>query len=521
MPLSQTALSSVEASADNQRVVGMKRLTESQYRNSVADIFGHSIELYGRFEPDYRQARLLAVGSAVTSVSPSGYEQYDIMARGIAKQVVAEEGREQFLSCDPLADACIDEVIQHYGSQLFRRPLSRAEQDQRVAVAEEVMAKGGDHYQALEYALASLLVSPEFLFRVERVEPVPEHPDEARLTAWSRASRLSYFLWNSTPDAELLAAAERGDLYTRQGLEAQVHRLLESPRLEPGMRAFFADMLRFDTFDELSKDAALYPVFTAEVAEAMQEQTLLTMNEHLLQENASYRELFTRRAMPMNRALGMVYAVPVQSSDDWEPYEFAEEGNRAGLLSQASLLSLRAHAGSSSPTLRGLYLRETFLCQTIPPPPADVDFTLDEAFAKLPTARERLLRHRKESTCAACHHLMDPIGLTLEQFDGVGMFRTRENGALIDTRGELDGRQLGDAKALGQALSEHDGVPACLVDTLLRYALSAPDLRHQRRALDSLQQAFSDSGYRFRDLLWQIATSETFYAVPESQGASS
>jgi hypothetical protein len=262
-------------------------------------------------------------------------------------------------------------------------------------------------------------------------------------------------------------------------------------------------------------------VFTSEVAQAMQEQTLQTLIDYLLVDDGDYRQLFTRAAMPMNRALGMVYAVPVARQDGWDDYQFAAASARGGLLSQASLLSLHAHAGSSSPTLRGLFVRETFLCQSVPPPPADVDFTMDEGFAREATARERLQRHRNEPVCAGCHHLMDPIGLTLEQFDGVGMFRTRENGALIDVSGELDGKPFSGAKGLGKALSEHPGVPACLVNTVYRYGASRPPSAAQQDFIKALESGFSTAGYRLRALLQQLATSESFYTVSPAGDQSS
>jgi hypothetical protein len=500
------------------KIVAMNRLTESQYRHSIADVFGDSVRIYGRFEPDYRRDHLLAVGSAWATVSPSDFEQYELMARGIAQQVLAADARDRVLDCEPSStksheDACIQAFLAGYGHKLFRRPLSPAELASRLEVVAQVVNLGGDVYQGLEHALASLLLAPEFLFRIESVEPDPSAPGQPRMTGYSKAARLSYFLWDTTPDAALLEAAARGDLHDPAGLRREVERLLQSPRLQVGMRSLFADMLRFDTFPELSKDAELYPVFSSEVAQAMQEQTLLTLVEFLLVDNGDYRALFTQDAMPMNRPLGMVYAVPVDQQEGWENYQFADASARGGLLSQASLLSLHAHAGSSSPTLRGLFVRETFLCQSVPPPPADVDFTMDEGFAKEATARERLQRHRNEPVCAGCHHLMDPIGLTLEQFDGVGMFRTQENGAVIDVSGELDGKPFSGAKGLGKALSEHPGVPACLVNTVYRYAASQQPSAAQQDFIEALQAGFSTSGYRLRALLQQLATSEAFYAA--------
>lgn len=500
------------------KIVAMKRLTESQYRHTIADVFGKSVRIYGRFEPDYRRDHLLAVGSAWAAVSPSDFEQYELMARGIAQQVLAADARDRVLDCEPVstparADTCTQAFLATYGEKLFRRPLSQAELASRLDVVTQVEKLGGDVYLGLEHALASLLLSPEFLFRVETVEPDPDVPGQWRMTGYSKAARLSYFLWDTTPDAALLDAAARGDLHDTAGLHREVGRLLQSPRLDTGMQSLFADMLRFDTFPELSKDAELYPVFTSDVAQAMQEQTLRALIDHLLVEDGDYRALFSRETMPMNRTLGMVYAVPVDWKEGWDNYRFAEASARGGLLSQASLLSLHAHAGSSSPTLRGLFVRETFLCQTVPPPPADVDFTMDEGFAKEATARERLQRHRNEPVCAGCHHLMDPIGLTLEQFDGVGMFRTQENGAVIDVSGELDGKPFAGARGLGKALSEHPGVPACLVDTVYRYAASRQPTAAQQEFIKALQTGFSTSGYRLRALLQQLATSEAFYAA--------
>lgn len=518
LSLCATSAQATEPMRAPDSIVAMNRLTESQYRHSIADIFGESVRIFGRFEPDYRRDHLLAVGSAWATVSPSEFEQYELMARGIAQQVLAADARERFLRCapsnaNPQTDECIQSFLTAYGEQLFRRPLSQAELAARLEIVAQVVALGGDVYQGLEYALASLLLAPEFLFRIESVEPDPGAPGELRMTGYSKAARLSYFLWNTTPDAQLLAAAARGELHDAAGLRREVERLLQSPRLQAGMRSLFADMLRFDMFPGLSKDAELYPVFTSEVAQAMQEQTLQTLIEYLLVEDGDYRQLFTQQAMPMNRTLGMVYAVPVEQQDGWDEYQFADASARGGLLSQASLLSLHAHAGSSSPTLRGLFVRETFLCQSVPPPPADVDFTMDEGFAKEATARERLQRHRNEPVCAGCHHLMDPIGLTLEQFDGVGMYRTQENGAVIDVSGELDGKPFAGAKGLGNALSEHPGVPACLVNTVYRYAASQPPSTAQQEFIEALQAGFSASGYRLRALLQQLATSEAFYAA--------
>lgn len=506
--------------------IAMSRLTEAQYRQTIADIFGRDIEIFGRFEPDHRRGRLLSVGSAWASITPSGAEQYDNMARGIAAQVLDEERRARVMPCQPAAldaadDVCAAAFLKQIGRKLFRRPVSDAEIKPRLDVAREGAETFGDFYVGLEYALASLLIAPDFLFRVEVAEPDPDNPGQRRLDAYSRAARLSYVLWNTTPDEELLAAAESGELYSQRGLTRQVERLLASPRLETGVRALFADMLMLDLFEDVNKDTTIYPVFSAQVAEDAREQTLRTIVDHLIKRDGDYRELFTLRRFPMTRQLGQIYRVPVGASDGWEVYEFSARESRAGILTQTALLAQHSHPARSSPTLRGKFIREAFLCQRIPSPPANVDFTMDEESEALKTARERLERHRTDPSCSGCHLLMDPIGLTLEKFDSVGTFRTHENGREIDVSGSLDGVEFVGAAGLGKALHDNPAVPACLVDTVYRYAVSRDIERGERPFIDHLEARFADSGYRLIDLLRTIVTSDAFYAVSEPRASAS
>lgn len=502
--------------------LSMRRLSEQQYRQSVADIFGPDIRIIGRFEPDNRREGLLAVGAAWVSVTPAGFEQYDALARGIAAQVVDPAHRASTVPCTPQSSTAADEqctarFIGKYGRQIFRRPLTREEVESRVRLAAEVTAALGDYYAGLEYALASLLASPNFLFRAETALPIAHdttaHDTTRSLGAYSRASRLSYFLWNTTPDEELLAAAANGDLNDAAALEQQVDRMLASPRLNEGTRAFFSDLLRFDDIDELSKDPAIYPLFSVKLMHDAREQTLRVVTDHLVARNGDFRELFTTRRSFMTRTLGMLYGVPVTSRDGWEPYQFPADSPRAGLLVHASLAALHAHPGRSSPTLRGKFVRETFLCQNVPPPPANVDFTMDAADAQLMTARERLGRHNEDPVCAGCHKLTDPIGLGLEQLDGIGAFRTREGGAIIDVGGALDGVAFEGAAQLGRAMRDNPQVCACLVRNVYQYATGRRVVDGDQPYLEYLDRAFSRDDYRWITLLRTIATSEAFYAV--------
>ena len=497
----------------------IRRLTESQYRHAIADIFGGDIKVAGRFEPDIRADGLLAVGSGKVTVTPSGFEQYDAIAQGIALQAVDEKHRDA-LPCRPASpkapdDACATQFLRESGRLLFRRPLTEQELREQVEVAHAATATLGDFYGGLSYGLAGFLAAPEFLFRVEAAEPDPQHPGLLRLDRYAKASRLSFLLWDTAPDAELLDAADRGDLDTRDGLKREVDRMIASPRLEAGTRAFFADMLGFVAFDQLAKDAVIYPKFSLKVTNDAREQTLRTIVDHLLARKGNYRDLFTTRKTFLTRNLGLVYRVPVETRNGWEAHEFPAGDPHAGLLTEIGFLALHAHPGRSSATLRGKAIRELLLCQKVPMPPANVNFSIvqDTNNPKFRTARDRLTAHRTEPTCAGCHKIMDPIGLGLENFDGAGQYRPDENGAAIDASGTLDGMNFADAASLGKALHDDPATTSCLVNDAYRYASGREIASGEQDWMGYLQQRFAADGYRFPDLLRAIATSDTFYRI--------
>lgn len=508
----------------------MRRLTAQQYRQIIEDTFGSSITLGGRFEPDRREAGLVAVGAGQASVTATGFEQYDKMARAIALQVVDARHRPQLVSCKPAATnkpdrACAAMFLAHAGRLLYRRPLTQIELQMHVAGAGEATAKVGDFYKGLALALGGMLSSPEFLFIQEFTEPDPGHSGGQRLDAFSKASRLSFFLWNTMPDDELLAAAERGELHTQKGLNRQVERLLASPRLEAGVRAFFSDMLGFDAFVTLAKDATLYPKFTFKMLEASQEQTLRTLTDLLLTQNGDSRDMFTTRKTYLTPLLASVYRVRMASpnglTDTWQPYLFADDERQAGILTQASFVALHSHPGRSSPTLRGKALRETLLCQKVPDPPANVNFNIvqDTANPNYKTVRQRLSAHATEAMCAGCHKITDPIGLALENFDTIGGYRSDENGAAIDSSGELDGVKFSDAVGLGKAMHDNAAASACLVKRVYAYGVGRETTPSEAAWLrGSLQPQFAADGYRLPSLLRRIATSETFFRISVETG---
>lgn len=497
----------------------VRRLTEEQYRATIADVFSPDIPVNGRFEAPARTQGLVSVGTSTSGMSPFAVEQYDIAAQGIASAVLSSTHRKKFLPClikDPKAfDAkCARAFLTEKGRLLFRRPLQRAEADKYVALAQATTAQLGDYPKGLELGLYAMLISPEFLFRIERIEPVnPE--DKAELDAYSKASRLSFFLTNAAPDTELLEAAANGDLDSRWGLSTQVDRLMASPRYTSAVRDFFADMMHFDKFPTLSKDPAIYPAYNSDLAVDAQEQTLRTITHHLLEDEGDYRDLFTTRDTFLTRNLGIVYQTPVATRGGWEPARFSKESHRQGIQSHVSFLALHSHPGRSSPTLRGYAVRQIFLCQEVPDPPSNVDFTAVErgAHAKKSTARDRLSMHNSEPSCAGCHKVMDPPGLTMERYDGLGRFRTTENGAIINASGSLDGMDFDDSEGLADALRKHPEAPRCVAERLYKSAVGRDIVWRERYYLDWLNEAFAEDGYRIPALMRRIALSENFFAI--------
>ena len=435
----------------------------------------------------------------------------------VAAKVVDEEHRDFLIPCKPTSSSkadsvCATEFLKATGRLLYRRPLDEGKVAELVVVADSAAEQLEDFYAGLAIALEAILISPEVLFIVDFSEPDPNAQGQERLDAYSLASRLSFFFWNAAPDDALLLAAENGELHTREGLEYAVDRMLASSRLEDGVRAFFDDMMAFDEFGSLAKDPIVYPMVTGATLADAREQTLRTVIDHVITKGLDYRDLFTTRSTFMSMNLAALYGTP--TTNGWVPYEFPEGSSRSGLLTQVSFLAAHSHAVRSSPTLRGRALRELFLCQKVPDPPPNVDFSALEDAGEVATARERLSIHNSIPSCAGCHLIMDPMGLSLENFDGAGRYREKENGVLLDVSGELDGTVYEDVNGLTRALRDHPKLPYCLVNRLYAYGTGGPvTLRYDRDILAHFVERFAGHGYKVPDLLRDIALSRAFSRV--------
>ena len=506
---------------------GLRRLTEAQYDSAIHDLFGADVVAPVRLEPDVAIEGLVALGAARTSISPRGVEQYESAALDLATQALGTgpaSARGRIVTCTPAGvsdDACARSTLAALGRRVFRRPLTAAELTRLVTLAGTAARALGDFHRGLELSVAALLESPHFLFRVELGEPDPAAPGQLRFSAWELASRLSFLLWNTIPDDALLDAAERGELLSDAGLDAALDRLLASPRARVGLRSFFTDLLELYRLDELVKDPKVFVQASPELGPAAREETLRGIEHLVFDAPADYRELLTTRRTFLDRRLAAVYEVQAPARQGFGMHVWSEDSPRAGLLTQASVLALHAHSTSSSATRRGKFVRKVLLCANPAPPPVDVNTMLPEPSGNTPTLRDRVAVHLQNENCAVCHRFTDPIGLGLENFDGVGRYRATENGAVIDAPGELGKVPFSNPRELAAAVVAHPDFVPCFVKSVYRYAGGHLETAGEAGVLEDLTNDFAAGGHRVLPLLRLLVKSPGFRRLaPPSDAAS-
>lgn len=499
---------------DQAAQTGAQRLTVAQYGNAIRELFGKDINVPTSIEPDSAIGGFVAIGASVSSISPLGVEKYEQAAFAIAKQVVADPAaKAAVLPCTPsgAADAvCAKQVVSKLGRRVYRRPLAAAEETRLAGILTQAGTTLGTFDQGLEFVIAAMLQSPHFLYRPQVGEADPAHAGKTRYTSLEMASRLSFFLWNNTPDEALLAAAEKGSLTDEAGLAAEVERMIASPKAKDGLRAFVTDWLKLGELTTLSKDPTLFTYYSPDVGPAAREETLMGFEHLVFDLDADYRDIFLTRTTFVNPKLASMYAIPAPSDEGFAEVTLPSDSPRLGLLGHISILALNAHARSTSSTLRGKFVRQQLLCDSIPPPPVNVNTGLPDPSPAARTLRERMAQHMTDPNCKACHLFMEPIGLGLENFDGIGRYRKKEAGAVIDPTGDLDGTKFADARGLAQVLHDSEKVAPCFVQKLYGYATAFEPSKEETGTLDTLTYDFRASGHRVKTLMKSIVMSPGF-----------
>ena len=421
-------------------------------------------------------------------------------------------GRELVFVCTPSLEeeaACAETIVRTFGRRAWRRPLTPAELDQMMALYGASRNSGGPWEEGVLLALKGLLVSPWFLYRVELDPPYLASP--RALNGWELATRLSYFLWASTPDDTLLDLAESGALTDPRVIEAQVARMLADPRAQGVVDTLGAEWLYLDAIATSAPNDGLFPSFNEALRSSMREE-LHRFTAQILLGGRPMTELFDGRDTFLDPLLAAHYGVPAPS-----PTGFAAArlpADRVGLVSRAGWLTAVSYPTRTSPVLRGKWVLENLLCET-PPPPPDAVPPLEAAFPDTgspPSIQETLAAHRTDPACASCHLVMDGIGFGLEHFDAIGRWREAdEYGNPIDATGTLtDGSAFDGAAELAAQLSKSDTATQCMTQKVFTFALGRAPRVEDLVYLDAIHATFQEGGLTFASLATGIATSEAF-----------
>jgi len=497
--------------------VVLRRLTHSQYNNSVRDLLGDQTAPANQFPPEdfVNGFKDQYEGQ---NLSPLLAEAYSNAAEKLARNAFRNGDTHGLVPCRP-GPGCAEKFVRTFGVRAFRRPLDAGEV-QRYA---KLFRQEPDVLKGAQLVVEAMLQSPNFLFRL----------DEAPQASWkpyAAASRLSYALWDTMPDARLLEAAGRGELSTPASVESTARRMLQDPRAHEALDEFVSQWLRFDRMMTSSRDRRRYRNFSRETAIAMTEEARRFIGD-LVWNNCNFMDAFTANYGFVNADLASIYGLPAPARE-FERVAFPADSERAGLLGQALFLALSAKPDDTSLTGRGLFVREQFLCQHVPPPPAGVNTNLAPSTEAHPqTNRDRMSEHVENKFCANCHNLIDPIGFGFEKFDAVGarrdkyelVFRTGDHGGkrqepkkvllTMDTKGFVAGIPQSDftsPRQLGTVLARSPQCQECMVKQYFRYVSGRGETPADYALIRRVTDDFRSSGYHFQELIVSLIRNREF-----------
>ncbi|MEO8352756.1 MAG: DUF1592 domain-containing protein [Chthoniobacteraceae bacterium] len=407
-------------------------------------------------------------------------------------------------------ESCARQILATLLRRAYRRPINDADLSRPLAFYHEARREA-DFEAGIEAALSAILVSREFLFRVELDPPDLAPGTVYRVSDIELASRLSFFLWSSIPDDELLAVAERGELSQPNVLAQQTRRMLADPRAQSLVRNFAGQWLHLRNLDSITPDGRLFPDFDDNLRQAMRRETELLFGE-ILREDGSALDLLKCDHTYLNERLAKHYGIPHVYGTHFRRVDLDSESHRGGLFRQASILTVTSYATRTSPVIRGKWILENLIGTPPPPPEPDVP-ALDQnnGAANLPV-RARLARHRADPACASCHDFMDPVGFALENYDAVGRWRTVEEGQPVDASGGLpDGSEFAGVTGLEDAMLKRPAVFAStLTEKLLTFALGRGFEYYDGPAVREIVRRAQDEDYRLSAIIQGIVTSAPF-----------
>ena len=458
------------------------------------------------FQAHYNMHRHPRMSPAIFQVSITG--PYGAKGHGDTPS------RRRIFVCEPKEsseeEACARRILASLMRQAYRRPVIEPDFVKPLELYREARAEG-DFDAGIEMALSAVLVNPQFFFRMEPAPPGVAPNAVYRIPDIQLASRLSFFLWSSSPDLVLLDLAERGELSKPEVLESQARRMLADPRSQSLVTNFADQWLHLRNLDSTTPDLRLFPDFDDNLRQAFRQETELIFEE-VLRNDHSVLDLLNSDHTFLNERLAKHYGVPHVYGSRFRRVELGDGSQRGGLLRQGSVLTVTSYATRTSPVIRGKWILENILGMPPPPPPANVPALKDNTVSSALSVRERLAEHRANVACAGCHKLTDPVGFSLENFDAVGRWRAFEEGRPIDSTGGLpDGSRFDGVTGLERALLKRPELfVGTLTEKLLTFALGRGVESYDAPAIRKIVRNARAKNYRFSSLIVGIATSTPF-----------
>jgi hypothetical protein len=489
--------------------VTIRRLNRVEYRNTVRDLLGVDYKPADDFPSDDVGYGFDNIGD-VLSLSPLLLERYlDAAERIVDLAFKDPKIRERILAPSKGKKAeVVRSTIERLARRAYRRPVTADEVARLARFVDLAEGSGQNLNQGLQLALKAMLVSPHFLFRVE-VDHVTKPGAIYPINDFELASRLSYFLWSSMPDDELFRVAGMGGL--RKDLDTQVRRMVRDPRAGALTANFAGQWLQLRSLKDVSPDPKTFPSFSPQLRDAMRRETELFF-ETVVKEDRSILDFLDGDFTFVNETLARHYGIAGVKGNDFQRVKLSGDTARGGVLTHASILTVTSNPTRTSPVKRGKWILENILGTPPPPPPPDAGELPDDKSELKGTLRQRMEMHRSKAICASCHQRMDPLGFALENFDGIGAWRTRDGRFPVDAGGTLpDGQSFEGAKGLRGVLKARAAdFRRCLAEKMLTYALGRGLEFYDKCAVDKICAAMTRNGDRFSSMVVAIVNSEPF-----------
>jgi len=502
----------------------LRRLTRFEYNNTARDVFGDTTQPANALPPE-EISNGFGNDADAQSVSSLLAEQYGSVAEGIATRATASAAALAKLApCASSVTAATEEtcartIIENVVPRLYRRPIATGEADELLTLERSTRTTANATFPiAISSVLQAMLQAPDFLYRIEWGVPDAARPDLKRPSGEEMATRLSYLFWGTSPDDTLRAAAMNGELTAAPGILTHATRLLDDARSRPVIQFFFDNLLPINGLTDLERDKTLFPTYSPMIGSLMHQETQTFLEYEIFSGPGTWLSALTAPYTFVNGPLATFYGMAGVTGTTFVKTP-VDPAKRLGLLSQGGVMAGTAHSNTTNPVTRGSFIVQKLLCRKIPLPSGDILAKVKPPDPySAPTARERFTLHRSEAVCASCHSQMDPVGLALENYDPIGLYRTQENGVTIDASGSVpgtDGAVNGPIELVNK-IAQTDEAKTCFATHWLEFAYGKTADDADACAQAAIQTAFQRSGYNVKQLLLSLTQTDEFLYFPGS-----